>query len=193
MNTPSELITFKGTGDAGKFFYLYENVVTKGLPESQRSEQIVAYLSGIAFDFYFDRFTSDNAPTEEAKYYGIVEKVTLEKFSTQKIESEIMREVLTVQYEGGDIPKFLSRADKIYNQAKVGDNLKFELLRDALKPDQMFFQFVLFKQSKTYEGIKKACLEYAENIMMMEGSATTIFQKGKKTDKDSKDNKINEL
>ena len=82
MNTPSELITFKGTRDARKFFYLYEKVVMKSLPERERAELIVAYLSGAAFDFYFDRFTIDNAPTEEAKDYVIVKKLIIEKFST---------------------------------------------------------------------------------------------------------------
>ncbi len=62
-----------------------------------------------------------------------------------------------------------------------------------MKPDQMVFQFVLFRRSKTYEGIKKACLEYVENIKMMESSAIPIFQKVKKIEKDSKDNKIDEL
>ncbi len=37
-----------------------------------------------------------------------------------------MREALTLRYDGGDIPTFLSRADKVYNQAKVGENVRFE-------------------------------------------------------------------
>ena len=53
--------------DARKFFYLYENVVTKILPDSERAEKIVAQQSDAAFDFYFDRITLDNTPTEEAK------------------------------------------------------------------------------------------------------------------------------
>ena len=38
--------------------------MTKNLPESERAEKIVAYLSRAAFDFYFDRFTLENALTE---------------------------------------------------------------------------------------------------------------------------------
>ena len=115
----------------------------------------MAYLSDAAFDFYFDRFTLDNTPTEEAKDYGLVQKVMLEKFSNQKNESEIMREALILQYGGRDIPTFFSRSDEVYNQAKVGENVKSGLLRDALKFDKMFFQIVLFKRSKNYESIKK--------------------------------------
>ena len=61
MNTPSELITFKGTEDDCKFFYLYENVVTKSLPDIEKAENIVDYLTGAVFEFYFDRFTLENA------------------------------------------------------------------------------------------------------------------------------------
>ena len=97
-------------------------------------------------------------PTEEAKYYVLVKKVMLQKFSTQNTESEIRREALTLQYIGGDIPTFLSRADKVYNKAKVGENVKFELLRDAPKSDQMFFKFVSFRGSKNYKVINKTSL-----------------------------------
>ena len=193
MNTLSELTAFKGSKDARKFFYLYENDVTKSLPDSERAEKIVAYLSDAAFDFYFDRFTLDNAPTEDAKDYGLVKKVMLEKFLTQKTESEIMREELTLQYDGGGIQNFLSRADKVYNQAKVGENVEFELLRDALKSDLMFFLFVLFRGYKNYQGINKKCLEYAENIKMTDGTAAPIFKQTKKFDKNPKETKIDEL
>ncbi len=110
MNTPSEHTTFKGSQDSRKFFYLYENIVTENLPHSERAEKNVAYLSDSAFEFYFDRFSLANAPTEEAKDYGLAKKVMLEKFSTQNTESEIMREALTFRYGRRDIPTFLSRA-----------------------------------------------------------------------------------
>ncbi len=96
MNTPSELITFRGTEDARKFFYLCENVVTKSLLDIEKAGKIVAYLTGAAFDFYFDRFTLDNAQTEEGKDYEIVKKVMLEKFSIENTDSEIMRDALSL-------------------------------------------------------------------------------------------------
>ncbi len=106
---------FKSTEDARKFFYLYENLVTKNLPVEEKAEKIMVYGTGAAFDFYFSRFTLKNAFTEEAKDYEVVANVMLEKFLTQKIESEITKEALTLQYDGRDIPTFLSRADKMYN------------------------------------------------------------------------------
>ncbi len=149
MSTSCELTTFKSDEDARRFFYLYKNVVSKNVPDSERAEKIMAYLSGVAFDFYFDRFTLDNAPTDAAKDYGAMKKVVLEKFSIQRAESEIMRDALTIRYDGGDIPSFLSKADKVYIQAKVGENVKFELLRDALKFDQIFSSFCCSKDPRT--------------------------------------------
>ncbi len=119
MNTPSELTTFKGVDDAHKFFYLFENVVTKSIAENETAEKIVAYLIGVAFGFYSDRLTLDNAPTEEATGCDLIKKVMLEKFSTQKTESETMIEALTNRYHAGDIPTCLTRADKIYISLKL--------------------------------------------------------------------------
>ncbi len=67
INTTSALFSFKGTRDARKFFYLYENVVTKSLTGIEKAEKIVAYPTRADFGFYFHRFTLDKAPIEEAK------------------------------------------------------------------------------------------------------------------------------
>ena len=67
----------------------------------------MAYLRNQAFYFDFVRFSMDNASTEEAKDYGVVKKVMLEKFSSRKSQSEIIREGLMLQYGRGDILSFL--------------------------------------------------------------------------------------
>ena len=160
METPSEFSVFKAEDDARKFFYLYENVVTKGLPDNVRAEKIIAYLSGDAFDFYFERFMMNNGPTPEAKNNGIVEEVMLQKFSTQKSEAESMKEAISLSYDGGDIQKFLTRAEKACNQAKFNDEAKFGLLREELKSDQLLLQFFLFRGAKDYEELKKYFADY---------------------------------
>ncbi len=38
MGTPSELTTIKVSEDARKIFYLYENLVTKSLPDNERAD-----------------------------------------------------------------------------------------------------------------------------------------------------------
>ena len=101
----------------------------------------------------------DNGPTDEAKDYGKVKEVMLEKLSVRNTESEIMKEVTSLEYDGGDIQKFVTRADKLYLQAKFNGRAKFRLLRDSLKSDQMLLQFVLFRGAKNYNEMKQACVK----------------------------------
>ncbi len=117
----------------------------------------------------------------------------MEKFSIQKTDSEIMRDALSLLLDEGDTLNFLSRADEVYSQTKVGNNIKFELLRNSLKSDPMFFQFVLFRGSKTHKDVGKMFLEYAENIKMMEGKTMSIFQREEWMDKKEREDKIDEL
>ena len=109
----------------------------------------------------------DVSSTDEAKYYGEVKRVMLEKFSVRKTKSKIMKECMSLEYDGGDIQTFLTRADKLYSQAKFNDRANFGLLRGSLKSDQMLLQFVLFSGAKNYDEIKQACIEYSDNCKMM--------------------------
>ena len=196
METPSELMVFKGDEDARKFFYIYENVIVKGLPDTTKAEKIVAYLGGDAFDFYFDRFTMDNGPTAEAKSYQTVKDAMLKKFSTQKSEAEVMRDAISLMYDGGDIQVFLTKAEKIYNQAKFNAQAKYGLLREALKGDSNLLQFVLFRGAKNYDEVKKYCLDYADNQKMMgikSNDPQNIQSKGHMDRERPADSRIDEL
>ncbi len=46
----------------------------KGKTDEEKADKIVAFLNGEAFEFYFDHFTEDNAPTTEASSFQNVEK-----------------------------------------------------------------------------------------------------------------------
>ena len=96
----------------------------------------MACIAGAAFNFYFERFTNDNCPTDEAKDYGKVKGVMLEKFSVRKTESEIIREAISLEHGGGDIQTFLTRTDNLYSEEKSNDHAKLGILRDSLKSDQ---------------------------------------------------------
>ena len=78
----------------------------------------------------------------------------LKKFSSQKSEAEIMKDAISLSYDGGDIQSFLSKADKAYSQARFIERAKFGLLRESLKGDQLLLQFVLFRGAKYYEEVE---------------------------------------
>ena len=102
----------------------------------------------------------------------------MEKFSVQKTEYEIMKEAMSLEYDGGDIRTFLTTAYKLYSRAKFNEQAKFGLLRDSLKSDQMLLQFVLLRVAKSYNEIKESCVEYSNKRKMMDGPVTNNGGKG---------------
>ena len=52
---------------------------------------------------------------------------------------------------------------------------------------------MLFKGSKNYKGMKKACLKYSENIKMQDDTSTSTFRQRNKFDKDPKGSNNDEL
>lgn len=96
-------------------------------------------------DYYFDNFTLGNTPNEEGKSYGSVTKAMLGKFSTKKTEVEALSEAINLKYNGRYVSNFFMKADKLYQEAKLGEQEKFGLVREALKADQMLLSFVLLR------------------------------------------------
>jgi hypothetical protein len=49
---------FRGDGamDVKKFRFLFENLLTKGIEPAQKAKEILVYLEGPAFDFYYEKF-----------------------------------------------------------------------------------------------------------------------------------------
>ena len=91
----------------------------------------------------------------------------VQEFSSQKTEAKIVKNAISLTYDGGDIQAFLNRAEKAYNQAKFNKHAKFGLLREAMKADQ----FVLFRGAKDYEGVREYCIDYSDNEKMMSVSS----------------------
>ena len=176
MASPSELkYHFNGKEDAKKLFYVYENVVMKNKTEEEKSDSLVAYLDGEAFEYYFNNFTEDNSLNEEARSFQKVKSALLEKFSTKKTEAEVMEEAVNLVCKGGDVKEFFVKASKLYKEAKFNDQAKFGLIREAIKSDQGMLQFVFLRKADTYEKVRETCLEYADNrkVFVSQGEQIT--------------------
>ena len=162
--SPSEMkYHFNGKKDAKKFFCVYENIVMKTITEEEKADSLVAYLDGEAFEYYFDNFTEDNSPNEEARSFQKAKAALLEKFSTKKTEAEVMKEAVNLVYKGGNVKEFFVKASKLYKEAKFNEQAKFGLIREAIKFDQGMSQFVFLIKADTYEKVRENCLEYADN------------------------------
>ena len=129
MASPSELkYHSNGKEDAKKFFYVFENVGMKNKTEEQKADSLVAYLDGETFECYFNNFTEDNPPNEEARSFQKVKAALLEKFSTKKTETEVMKEAANLVYKGTNVKEFFVNANKLYKEAEFNDQAKFGLI-----------------------------------------------------------------
>ena len=125
--------------------------------EEERADSLVACLDWIAFEYYFDNFTEDKAPSKDAGSFQKVKTALLEKFSSKKTEAEVMKEAVNLVYKGGNVKEFFVKARKLYKEAK------FRLIREANKSDQGMLQFVFLRKADAYEKVMESCLEYADN------------------------------
>ncbi len=79
MESPRDLkFQFDGKEDPKKFFCIHDNVQMKGKMDEEKADRLVAHLNAEAFEYYFDNFTDENAPTEETKSFRKVEADLLE-------------------------------------------------------------------------------------------------------------------
>lgn len=118
MAAPSEFkCSFDGKGSARKFFYLYENVVIKVRSDEEKDERIVAYLTGDAFEYYFDNFTEENPSTEDARSVKFVKDYLFEKFLVKKTDAKTMKEAVNFTYVGKHLKEFFVKARKLNKEA----------------------------------------------------------------------------
>ena len=138
----------------------------KGRTDEEKADRLVAHLNTETFEYYFDHFNDDNAPTKEAKSFQLVKKALLEKFSRKKKESETIKEAVNLTYKGEDVKEFFVRAKKLYKEANFNEGTKHGMIMEAIKSDQSSLQFVLLRKVITFDDVKETCPEYAEHQKM---------------------------
>ena len=131
--------------------------------EEEKADDLVAYLCGETFEYYFDYLMEDNAPNEEARSFQTVKAGLLEKFSIKKTNPEVMKEALNLVCKGGNVKELFMKASKYYKEAKFSDRVKFVLIREAIKSDLGTLQSVFIRKGGAYEKFREKCLEYADN------------------------------
>lgn len=78
----------------------------------------------------------------------------LKKFSTQKSEGEIIKNAISMSYDGENIASFLAKTDEVENQAKFNREETFGLVRESLSGYRMILLFVSFRSAKDYAEVK---------------------------------------
>ena len=156
MTSPSEISQFNESGDARKFFFLFENILLKEESNAERVVKLVMILTRSAFDFYFKYFTFDNRPTENAEKYTQVKEAIISQFSPKKPQAVMMREAVHLRYDGGDFKLFIEEAERAYCAAEFNNEFKLGLIREAANGHAMLMEFALLQGARDYDCFKRA-------------------------------------
>ena len=166
---PRELV-FTGETDVDEFFFTYELVEMIGKTEDEKAKMLPAYLKGDAFKLYREMFTQGNSLNNEALDFEAVKDKLHERFSEKLTVAEATVKAVNLSYSNQKMDKFLKDSDKLYELAGFSDEAKFGLIRKAIDGDKELLKFVVLRSAKTYEDVKDACTEYADNPAVFLGS-----------------------
>ena len=104
--------------------------------DEEKADSLVAYLDREAFECYFDNFKKDNAPNGEARSFKKVKVPLLGKFSTKNTDAEVMKEAVNIVYKRTNVQEFVVEASTLYKKAKLIDQAKLGLIRNAIESDR---------------------------------------------------------
>ena len=90
----------------------------------------------------------------------MVKEEMLEKFSSQKLEAEVMKDAIFLAYDRSDILTFLVKAEKAYKRAKFNEQAEYGLMIEPFKSGQLWLRFVLFRRAESYDEVKKYCTDF---------------------------------
>lgn len=66
-DSPHSNLVFTGTGVFLKFFFLYENLLTREAEEEMKAQELLKNLYGPSFDFYLEIFSEEGVLTPDDK------------------------------------------------------------------------------------------------------------------------------
>ena len=67
--------------DFHKFFFVFENVATSGKSDEERAFELLRYLEGDAFDFFYQSFVKNGDISADGSDYQKVKKALVERFA----------------------------------------------------------------------------------------------------------------
>ena len=146
--------------DVVKFFFVYENVVMRGKSDEDKTGELLCYLQGEAFDYYYETYRQDGGLNETARDYGAVKKALHARFESVPEPEENIRLAVASRLDSNDLLASLNEMDRRFERASFNVEAKFGLLRSAVMEHVDVSQFVLYRSPTTYEGLKKAVKDF---------------------------------
>ena len=118
--------------DVHKFFFVFENVATSGKSDRERASELLRYLEGDAFDFFYQAFVKNGDISADGSDYQKVKKALVERFAPVESPEDVIRDAMAARLSFGDLSGSLHKADRLYEKAGFNDEAKFRLIRNAV-------------------------------------------------------------
>ena len=151
----------KHEADVAKFFFVYENVVTRGKSDEEKAGERLCYLRWEAFDYYNETYRQDGELIETAIDYRAVKKALHGRFESVPEPGENARLAVASKLDGNDSLAVLNEMDRRFEKASFNPEAKFGLIRSAVMEHVDVSQFVSYGSPTTYEGLKVAVKDFA--------------------------------
>ena len=139
-----------------KFFFYFENVATRGKKPEERVVELLGFLVGEAFHFYYDEYATDGSLSEAGQNYAAVKKAFIERFGKVEAPEEKIQMAVSASLDPADLISSLKGMDNLFQKAGFDDNAKFGLLRKAVMEQAELSQYIMFNNPVDYKSLKKA-------------------------------------
>ena len=150
----------KREADVAKFFFVYENVVMRGKSDEDKAGELLCYLQGEAFDYYYETYSQNGGLNEAARDYQAVKKALLDRFESVPGPEETIRLAAASKLDADDLLGSLNEIDRRFDKAAFNAEAKFGLLRNAVMEHREVSQFVLYRAPTSYVELKKAVKDF---------------------------------
>lgn len=135
---------FIGDGDVQMFFFFYENVVTRGQDEGEKTLKLLLHINGLTFHPFFKKFTIGSAVCNAGKNYIPVKAAFLKKFPELLGFQDIIRQATDCTVDEKNLVLSLGQLDALYKRACFNDDAKFWVLCVAVTKIPQVMTFAMY-------------------------------------------------
>ena len=146
--------------DVHKFIFVFENVAASGKSDEERASELLRYLEGDAFDFFYQAFVKNRDISADALEYQKVKKALVERFGPVGSPEDVIRYAMAARLSFGDLSGSLRNSERLYEKAGFNDEAKFGLLRNVVMEHLELAQFVIYRGAKTYNDLFDAIMDF---------------------------------
>ena len=146
--------------DFRKFFFVFENVATSGKSDEARASELLRYVGGDAFDFFYQAFVKNGDIRADGSDYQKVKKALVERFDPVESTEDVIRDAMAAGLSFRDLSGSLRNSDRLYEKAGFNDVSKFGFLRKAVMEHRELAQFAIFRGAKTYKDLFNAIMDF---------------------------------